>query len=51
MELKLIIIAVVSVIITVKVFAGAKTLPAIVGFCGVFAMLLIAVNTLMTKIN
>ena len=38
------ITAVVSLCITVKVFAGAKVLPAIVGYMGVFALLTIAIN-------
>lgn len=50
-EIKLIVIAIVSVAITVKVFSGAKPLPSIVGFCGVFALLLIAVNTIIAKIH
>ena len=51
MELKFILIAVGAIILTVKVFAGAKTLPAIVGFCGIFCMLLLAVNCIIAKLN
>ena len=47
----IIILAILSLLITVKVFASAKALPAVVGFCGVFAMLLIAWNTIADKIH
>lgn len=51
MDIKFIILAILALIITVKVFASAKALPAVVGFCGVFAMLLIAWNTIADKIR
>ena len=49
MDLKLIIIAIVSLIITIKVFSGAKVLPAVVGFMGVCALLLIATNEIIHR--
>lgn len=51
MDIKFIILAVLALIITVKVFASAKALPAVVGFCGVFAMLLIAWNSIADKFH
>jgi hypothetical protein len=51
MDIKFIIIAVLAMYITAKVFASAKALPAVVGFCGVFTMLLVAWNAIASKIH
>jgi hypothetical protein len=48
-DIKLIIVAVVALIVTIKVFAGAKPLPVIIGFCGLFTMLLLVTNTVIAK--
>jgi hypothetical protein len=46
-EYKFIIIAILALIISVKVFANSKALAVIVGYCGVYAILLICWNTLL----
>jgi len=51
MDIKFIIIAVLAMYITAKVFATAKALPAVVGFCGVFTMLLVAWNAIASKFH
>jgi hypothetical protein len=50
-SIKLILIAIVALLTTVKVFSGAKPLPTVVGFCGVFVIYLLVVNTIIAKIN
>ncbi len=51
MSLKLIIVAIVSLVISVTVFKKSSSMATIVGFCGVFTMLLLAVNEIIAKIN
>lgn len=46
MNTEFIITAVVALCITVKVFAGVKVLPAIIGYMGVFALLTMLTNYL-----
>jgi hypothetical protein len=48
-DIKLIVVAIVALIITIKVFSGAKPLPVIIGFCGLFTMILIVTNTVIAK--
>lgn len=48
-DIKLIVVLVVALVVTIKVFAGAKPLPVIVGFCGVFTMLLMTTNLILSK--
>lgn len=50
-SIKLILIAIAALLTTVKVFSGAKPLPTVVGFCGVFVIYLLIVNTLLSKIH
>jgi hypothetical protein len=50
-SIKLILIAIAALLTTVKVFSGAKPLPTVVGFCGVFVIYLLVVNTIIAKIN
>lgn len=50
-SIKLIIIAIVALLATVKIFQGAKPLPTVVGFCGLFIMILLVANTIIAKIN
>jgi hypothetical protein len=49
--IKIIIIAVVALVATIKVFANSKPLPTLVGFCGLFALILIVWNTIAYKIS
>ena len=49
LDIKLIVVAIVALIITIKVFSGAKPLPVIIGFCGLFTMILIVTNTVIAK--
>lgn len=44
MNTQFIVTAVVALCITVKVFAGAKVLPAVIGYMGVFALLTLLTN-------
>jgi hypothetical protein len=46
MNTQFIVTAVVALCITVKVFAGAKVLPAVIGYMGVFALLTMLTNYL-----
>ena len=50
-SIKLILVAIAALVVTIKVFQGAKPLPTVVGFCGVFIMILLVVNTIIAKIN
>jgi len=50
-SIKLILVAIVALVATVKIFQGAKPLPTVVGFCGLFIMILLVVNTVINKIN
>jgi hypothetical protein len=50
-SIKLILIAIAALLTTVKVFSGAKPLPTVVGFCGVFVIYLLVINTIIDKIN
>ena len=50
-SIKLIIIAIAALLATVKIFSGAKPLPTVVGFCGLFIMIMLVVNTVINKIN
>ena len=50
-SIKLILIAIASLLATVKIFQSAKPLPTVVGFCGLFVMILVVVNTVLAKIN
>ena len=45
MNIKFIIIAAVSAIIAAKVFKGGAT-PILLGFCGVFAIILLAIGAI-----
>lgn len=49
LDIKLIVVAIVALIITIKVFSGAKPLSVIIGFCGLFTMILIVTNTVIAK--
>lgn len=51
MSLKFILVAVGAIIISVAVFKKCNSTVSIVGFCGVFTMLLLAVNEIITMLH
>jgi hypothetical protein len=50
-SIKLIIIAIAALVATIKIFSSSKPLPTVVGFCGLFVMILLVVNTVLSKIH
>lgn len=51
MSLKFILVAVGAIIISVSVFKKCNSTVSIVGFCGVFTMLLLAVNEIIAMLH
>lgn len=51
MNLKLILVAVGAVVISVAVFKKSNSTVSIVGFCGVYTMLLLAVNEILSMLH
>lgn len=51
MSLKFILVAVGAIIISVAVFKKCNSTVSIVGFCGVFTMLLLAVNEILAMLH